>query len=338
MDFKKYSSIENIYRIKTISDIKDYGLHYGDWVVTEKVHGANLSFWMNKEGLRVAKRTSFLMNSDSFFNWQSVTDEYLVHLNALLEVCGEVFNISEDTLEVILYGELFGGTYPHPNVDKTLNASKVQSGVYYCPDNDFYAFDLKVNGQFINYCIFEEIMKNLGFNYARPLKIGNFDECLAYPNSFQTTIPDFYSLPDIEDNICEGVVIKPVDAKFFDNGSRVILKNKNDRFKEKEKKPKKVVKEVVLSEEQEKSISALNEYVTENRLKNVISKIGEVTDKDFGKILGAFTKDILEEHIKDDESFNNMEKEDRKVVTKLLSKDVALFLRQRFLNVIDNTL
>jgi Rnl2 family RNA ligase len=343
MEFKKYSSIENTYRIKTISDIKDYGLHYGDWCVTEKVHGANFSFWLDNQGVRCAKRTDFLSTGQKFFNWESVLDDYMPNLEALFPAVGELYNISDETLEIVLYGELFGGIYPHDEVERHPTAQKVQKGVYYCPDNDFYAFDMKVNGRYVSQPLFEEVMRTLGFNYAKSLKVGSFDECLAYPNQFQTTIPDFYHLPQIEDNVCEGVVIKPLDAKFFENGSRVILKNKNDKFKEKSegkhpKHPKLPKPEIVLTGEQEKVLSEIRTYITDNRLNNVTSKIGEINDKMFGRVLGEFTKDILVDFGKDNNIMEEMDKKDKKVITKILSGDVALYLRQRFLNVIDGTL
>jgi DNA polymerase-3 subunit alpha len=39
MDFKKYSSIENSYRQKTIQSIFEYGFQNHEWVVSEKIHG-----------------------------------------------------------------------------------------------------------------------------------------------------------------------------------------------------------------------------------------------------------------------------------------------------------
>ena len=51
-----------------------------------------------------------------------------------------------------------------------------------------------------------------------------FEECLKYSNLFQTKIPEMYGLEPIENNIAEGVVIKPVKDLRFGNGQRVILK------------------------------------------------------------------------------------------------------------------
>ena len=42
--FIKYGSIENSYRDKFIQKIRDKKLEDQEWVVQEKVHGANISF------------------------------------------------------------------------------------------------------------------------------------------------------------------------------------------------------------------------------------------------------------------------------------------------------
>lgn len=43
---------------------------------------------------------------------------------------------------VCRYGELFGGKYPHPDVAAHPDVRPIQSGVYYCPDLRFAAFDV----------------------------------------------------------------------------------------------------------------------------------------------------------------------------------------------------
>lgn len=46
-----------------------------------------------------------------------------------------------------------------------------------------------------------------GFFYAKTLFRGSLAECLKYPNAFQSKISQWLGLPDIEDNICEGIVV-----------------------------------------------------------------------------------------------------------------------------------
>ena len=44
MEYKKYNTIENSYQEDFIKSIIEQNLNNGDFVVQEKVHGANLSF------------------------------------------------------------------------------------------------------------------------------------------------------------------------------------------------------------------------------------------------------------------------------------------------------
>jgi hypothetical protein len=43
---------------------------------------------------------------------------------------------------VLLFGELCGGRYPHPEVPPDARVEAVQTGVYYSPTIEFYAFDI----------------------------------------------------------------------------------------------------------------------------------------------------------------------------------------------------
>ena len=43
--FKKYTSIENIYREEFLDRIKSHGFWDDDFIVQEKAHGSNLSYW-----------------------------------------------------------------------------------------------------------------------------------------------------------------------------------------------------------------------------------------------------------------------------------------------------
>jgi hypothetical protein len=70
------------------------------------------------------------------------------------------------------------------------HAVKVQDGVYYCPHNDFFAFDIHNGYTYLDYDDFVEIMQKSGFMYAEALRRGTLEEALRYPNTFQTTIPD----------------------------------------------------------------------------------------------------------------------------------------------------
>jgi len=246
--------------------------------------------------------------------------------------------IKDNNLEVVLYGELFGGSYNHSDVEKDPNASRVQKGVSYCPWNDFYAFDLSINGAIISYDIFSTIMENVGFHYAKALYRGAFSECLKFPNDLPTSLPKRLGLPEMDVNISEGVVLKPATPMFFPSGSRVILKNKNEKFAEIEKKTKKPKVVVTLTPEEESILEYAYEYVTENRLRNVLSRFGPVTQKDFGKLLGSFAKDIREDLEKDHGQLSDILEKDRlKIVNKCINSNAQEMIRSNFVNITDNT-
>ena len=64
------------------------------------------------------------------------------------------------------------------------------------------------------------------------------------------------------------------------------------------------------------------EYITEPRYSAVTSKIGEVTIKDIGKVMGFMTKDILEDMEKD-----SLIIPENKKFMKLLQQEVQNFIR-----------
>ena len=60
MKFRKYSSIENTSRTKTINYITETGNADGKWVSTLKIHGANYSIWTDGKDVKCGKRSGFI--------------------------------------------------------------------------------------------------------------------------------------------------------------------------------------------------------------------------------------------------------------------------------------
>lgn len=333
MIFKRFPSIDNSYRKKFLDKIKYEGLDGGLFIVQEKVHGANFSFWINKDTIKCAKRSGFIKDDERFYSHDKVLDFYQKNLREMFEFLNKRLPEVE---EVVVFGELYGGSYTHPEVPKS-NERAVQKGVQYSAIQDFIAFDLVINGTYQPYDTLSKILDKHNIPYLKTLFSGTLQECLEYPNLFQTTLPKENGLPEIEDNVCEGVVIRPEKPLFLYDGSRVIIKNKNERFTEKikNKKPK---EPKIISEPATKAIEQVSEYINENRLRNVISKIGEIGQKDFSKLMKAFTADIIEEIIKDDESFfDSLGDDDQKVVNKHIGQQAALTVRTNFANIVDGT-
>jgi Rnl2 family RNA ligase len=241
----------------------------------------------------------------------------------------DVFSRYKNVRSVNVFGEMFGGTYPHKDVQPNRKLSLIQKGVCYTPEHEFYGFDIYViNEEGGRYLPVDEVNKLFvkhEFFYARTLFKGTLGECLKYPNAFQSKIAEWLGFPAIEDNICEGIVIRPVVPMYLRNGSRVLIKSKNERFAEKKsvkKRNKLFAESVPYSETLKALIPEVEAYVTEQRLANVVSHIGEVhVPKDFGKIMGLFSKDVLEDFLKEHGGeYGCLEKSEQKLLNKELNK------------------
>jgi len=293
---------------------------FGDeiFIVQEKVHGANFSFFTDGKEIKIAKRTAFIEKNEKFFNAHQILERYGKNV---MKAFQKVKVIHPNVETIVIYGELFGGGYNHKEVEPVKDAVRVQKGIEYAPYNEFYAFDIKLNGTtYLDTELVNQIFEETGFFYAKILFQGTLEEALRFPNVFNSKIPAWLGLPELN-NMCEGTIIKTLKTRYFGNGARIILKNKNEKWIEKSKMVKKqakaVHKTVHFSETAEHIWEEIQKYVTVNRLNNVMSKIGEFEPKMIGKVIGLFAKDILEDFEKDfPAAFTTIEKKNKKGSTK----------------------
>lgn len=335
MIFKTYNSIENAYQTRVIDQIKLQGFGDEVFIVQEKVHGANFSFFTDGKEIKIAKRTAFIEKDEKFYNAHQILERYRKNV---IDVFEKVKTIYPDLETVVIYGELFGGGYKHKEVEPVKDAIKVQKGVEYAPYNEFYAFDIKLNGiTYLDTDLVNQIFEETGFFYAKILFQGTLDEALKFPNVFDSKIPAWLGLPEIENNMCEGTIVKTLKTKYFGNGSRVILKNKNEKWVEKSKmvrKDKPTQKEVRFSEKAQEIWEEIQKYATVNRLNNVVSKIGEFEPKIIGKVIGLFSQDILEDFEKDfPKVFTTIEKDEHKRINKRLNSLVIDFIKEELMTL-----
>jgi len=232
-----------------------------------------------------------------------------------------------------VYGELYGGSYDHPEIVRNLKAHKIQKGIDYSPDNHFVAVDIRVDDKFLDFEVMQDACKDANIPCIPALMYGSMGDCLKHANDFQSTLSGWFGLPEIKGNICEGVVIRPCKTQFVFNHSRVILKSKNDKFKEKGRKPKKVRVAQQMSKQGEKVLKNILKYVVENRYDSVVSKVGEVQPKDFGTVQGLFAKDVFEDFKKDKKykRYTQLEKDERKVIHKTLNHEVARVIKKKLI-------
>lgn len=339
MEFKKYNSIENSYQDKFINTIINHAYDSHEYIVQEKVHGANLSFITDGKMISMAKRTEIITEDEDFYNSKKVLENYRNRILSLFNEVSKTFH----TTTLTIFGEVFGGGYPHKDIPKNETAKLVQDGIYYCSHNEFFAFDILINNNhYINTDVTNSLFEKHKFIHAKTLFKGSFKDCLSYPNKFQTLLPAKFSLPEIEGNFCEGVIIRPVETLFLKNGRRVILKNKNEQWSENknaiDKESLKILfqKEEALSKEAEFIIEEVLKLVTGNRLNNLISKIGEIDPrKDFGRLLGLYNKDVLTELLETHrEQYELLEKQEIKSVNKILNNQSGKLINDYLKNIL----
>ncbi|MGD1320435.1 RNA ligase, Rnl2 family [Chryseobacterium sp. 2R14A] len=335
MIFKTYNSIENAYQTRVIDQIRLQGFGDEVFIVQEKVHGANFSFFTDGKEIKIAKRTAFIEKDEKFYNAHQMLERYRKNVMNVFE---KVKTIYPDLETIVIYGELFGGGYKHKEVEPVKDAIKVQKGVEYAPQNEFYGFDIKLNGTtYLDTDLVNQIFEETGFFYAKILFQGTLEEALKFPNVFDSKIPAWLGLPEIENNMCEGTIVKTLKTKYFGNGSRVILKNKNEKWTEKSKmirKDRPIQKEVHFSENAQNIWEEIQKYATANRLNNVVSKIGEFDPKMIGKVIGLFSQDILEDFEKDfPKVFTTIEKEEQKRINKKLNSLVIDVVKEELMTL-----
>lgn len=307
------------------------------------VHGSNFGIYTeNGTTIKCAKRTGFISPTERFFNYQYCVDKLKSKIKTAYDVLKTEF---PDMKRLIIYGELFGGCYPHEKVEPVEGLQFVQKGIWYSPSLEFYAFDIKVvttksKGGMLDYDHAEKIFKKAGFLYAEPLKIGTLKELLEYNvENMVSWIPERLGLPLIKSNYAEGIVLKPIKTSYLPTGSRVILKKKAKFMsevnppKQKPKKKKKETKQntnVKLSKECQELRENATRYVSENRLRGCISKIGQVSlGKEMAKLLGMLAKDAIEDFKKDfKEKFEKLEPKEQKVITKAVSDAAKIMIHK----------
>jgi Rnl2 family RNA ligase len=289
-----------------------------DWIVTEKVHGANFCFVVSGDGetVRCAKRKEFLNATDDFFHFQQLQQSLSPMILALARLIQTSLLTRAqpvtDAAHLYIFGELFGGAYPHASVAAIHGLQAVQTGVYYSPDIQFYAFDIQIETEsgsffYLDYAESLRLFEAVGnLFYAKPLFKGSYTECLKFGIEFETTIPTLLGYPPIPNNQAEGVVIKPMHELVVmtkKGETRAILKAKATEFLEDARYYQATKwdnsKEKFQSEMEVDSIKwEILALVNENRLACAVSKAGNLSRENKERsreVLQLMSDDVKEE-------------------------------------------
>ena len=317
-------------------------LQQAKWCVTEKIHGANFCWLVNKTEILCAKRKAILTPTDNFFGYEVVKEKLS---SSIRQIFDSIITSKPDVQDAYIYGELFGGLYPHPDVTPNPQIQPIQTGVYYSSTIEFCAFDIAIHTKedfkYLDYRMAIELFEQSSLLYSRPLFVGKMQDALAYPVKFKTTIPPLLNLPPLEEpNYAEGVVIKPVEPLEVQTSKglvRPILKKKILEFSEdaryhqaekwQEKSERRNVDDYILDELE----WDINMLVTKNRLNNTISKVGHLNKRTANEIGKLLTEDVQEELAsKYGERLLQLKSEDKELVNLILKDCVNTLIKQKF--------
>lgn len=308
MKFNKFTKLTNTYDNRIINRIRQ-DFPEAVWVITEKLDGANFSFYYNGEDFRVASRNQFV--DGTFFNCQQVINRYEDSIKDFYAQALQDGNLfSGDVLTIT--GELIGD-----NIN-----SRVKYRYPEGMNRDFYAFDTEINGESLGYMF---TFDNINCVPCAPLiDICTFEEALSHPNTFKSHL----SPGNLEINYSEGLSISPVTPLYFTSGSQVWLKSKSSEFKEKGVKQRK--EPWKLSEFDNNRLHDILEFVNENRVISAISKFGEVTSKDFGTLLKVTLEDVFEDFRDEYETDPVTGVENWKAIMKSIKQELSKEIRAEF--------
>lgn len=195
------------------------------WVATEKIHGAQLVVATDGALVRLGKRKAWLVPDEPFFGWQLLRGELEAKARAFHAALGRGG-------ELHLYGELFGGGYPHPEVAALPGISAVQTGIWYAPGVAWAVFDALVVGRgapvFLAHSELEALAERVELLVPPRLGRGTRAELARLPVRYGSRVPSCFGLPELPGNVAEGFVLKP-DAE-LPAAARPVVKHKIPEF------------------------------------------------------------------------------------------------------------
>lgn len=213
-----------------------------EWIAVEKVHGAHFAVVCDGAGVRPAKRRELLGDDalDGFFGVSRIWPMLSV---AAARFASALHSSWGDAAMVTIYGELAGGSYPHPDVPAIAGAEPVQTGVWYAPGLQWLPFDASVETAEGRCWISDRALRDAAAaaELVCPPALGNgaLNKLQDLPCTFPTRVPALFELPELADNLAEGYVLKPADewpeTKAAGTGIRPVVKVKQKSFAEDER-------------------------------------------------------------------------------------------------------
>jgi hypothetical protein len=178
------------------------------WTATEKVDGANLSIKIKGDNtIEFGSRNRTLVKGDNFHNYEGIGEKYK---SAILKTATLVRLKHPECKEPIIYAEIYGGYYLHPDVPQI--GPGVCKRICYHNATDIVAFDIRLDAE--HFLPFEESRAILEeahmpvvpivFEVTNPTR----EDLQERVNKLESVIYERYKWPKIADNGAEGVVLR----------------------------------------------------------------------------------------------------------------------------------
>ncbi|MFD7454068.1 RNA ligase family protein [Kitasatospora sp. NPDC059827] len=206
-----------------------------EWTAAEKVHGAHFAVVCEGDAVRAAKRRDLLGGEDldAFFGVSRIWPRLRV---AAGRFAAAVRAGRGGDAVVTVYGELAGGRYPHPGVPAAPGVEPVQTGVWYDPGLRWLPFDATVETADGRYWLADRELRSAadaaGLSCVPLLARGPLNTLQDLPAAFPSRVPALFGLPELDDNLAEGYVLKPAGEWRESGAARPVLKVKQKAFAE----------------------------------------------------------------------------------------------------------
>lgn len=303
--FKRFRSIEESSNRNYIEAVFRHKpkLQEALYVGSEKLDGANLTVLIDSENIRYFSRSGNEVTAEQpFFDAPMTLKKYKEDFKKIQSALGTM-----ECQSFTLRGEYFG--------------SGINRRIDYGPKK-FAPFIIEKNGQAQSHQQFRAFMDNMQFAELKPVPLLfsglPFEEALKFDLNLVTRartdaegqpiqVTDSAKSLTVHDYI-EGIVIQPGNYCLKDGEKPFLLKKRSENYQEIENKGARLGKEKnkgVKSSELNKNMtvtffSDFLDYITENRIINVISQRGELSSsKEVGSIVMAVLQDAKKDYCKD---------------------------------------
>ncbi len=250
-----YMKIPNLYKEKEIME------KHMECYAMEKIHGTST----NIQYIHEDKKLKFFAGGCKHETFVNIFNQ-----EKLLEKI-DLLGIDED---FIIYGEGYGGKC------QRMSAT-------YGKELKFVAFDVFVGGRFLNVPDAERIVKFLGLEFVDYVKTTTDIESLDKEKTKHSIQAIRNGLGEGKER--EGIVIKPLVESLDRFGKRLIVKHKNDSFRE-TRTPRFTTEQLKVLEDA-KEIA--EEWVTQMRLEHILDKMPKDLEmKDIPTIQNKMLEDV----------------------------------------------